>query len=306
MSQNANNRDDGGFGTGFGTSTFGGGDMNGGGEFGTNNFGGGTNAVSQIFKEAGGADEERKRRIIIYSALGLALAASLGVGWWFMNESAGEMAAPQVSHVAPPPAAAAVVPEVSAETAEAETDGDPEAASAPAEAPKPAASEVTGSDEWVYNEEKGGVVIAAREGATIEVARSSGFADTYVRGVAKGGSFRIPNPPPGKVFWREQGSAQARAITVKHPPTLGLHLDAPGSLSAGGSLSWSSSAAPAYFRVDFAPDAGFQEVSASFSTTQNTLSPKSLQPGKWFVRLGGYNKASGKWEWTSPSSITVQ
>lgn len=271
--------------TNFGTNAQGGNPNN---EFGSG-FGA-TNAVSQIFRE-GSAEDERRKKII---AAAVAVAAMVFCGgaiyWFYSGESAVDESAIVASEEMP-------------------------AAPALAEAPMseqllPAVESMAGasvgSSTWTYNEEEGGPVINVPAGTMVEAARDESFSQMYVYGVARDGSFRIPNPPPGKVYWRTQGASDFNTIEVLSPVSLGLSFSAPSSLSANGQMSWSANGPVAFYRIELATDSSFANVSHVFSTSETQMTMKDVSTGKYHVRLGGFNRASGKWEWTSGSPLDIR
>ena len=293
-----------------------------GGEF-ASGFGG-TNAVSQIFREGGFSGEDRRKKFLIGGAVVAALAACAAVYFLFVQEK---------PPAADAPAAAAESADASADNAAEEEDGaatgdeeyaDEEegsaegegaaeagAASAPASAGAGAASAgapiVAGSSSYDYNEEAGGPVVSAPAGSVIEVSRRASFSDRYVTGtVGQGGTFRIPNPPPGKVYWRSQGSGSANQITVNPPVGLGIQFQAPATLSEGGNLSWTATGPSAYFRVEFATDPSFATNAHVISTNQMAAPVTGVSAGSYFVRIGGLNRAAGKWEFSQASKLEVQ
>lgn len=272
-----------------------------GGEFGATSFGG-TNAVSQIFKEGGFGGDDKKKKMIVVGAAIAAVVVCLGAVWYLFFSEGGtesEVTTPAITE----PVALPVTQE---EAATSEDDAEEDAAPVPsaAEALVPAAA-ANGST-WAYNEESGGPVISVAPGAGIEVSRLASFAESYVAGKAnEAGKFRIPAPPPGKVFWRQQGQSNANEITITPPASLGLSFNAPGTLASGGQLKWSASGPVAFFRVEFGTDANFTSVSHAISTSQTSAAAKDVGAGTYFVRVGGFNRASGKWEWSSASSVNV-
>lgn len=323
--------------SGFGNSTFGGqgnaamnqnssfgaaGSSKFGGqsEFGSAQFGG-NSSVSQIFKEGGFGEDDRRRRMIVVGAA-LAAVAVIGAAVYYLfvpdlssapteGTLAEEAAIPAQEFAAPPAETEAEAPDAAAGATGAESSSvmpddvvaDESAASAPAEGSGGVTGNVT---TWEYNESKGGPVVKVADGAMVEVSRSMSFAGKYVYGPAKGGSFRIPNPPPGVIYWREQGSASVNEIKIAPPPALGISFSAPQSLTPGGSLSWSSNSPASYYRVEFATDSGFQDIAAAVSTTNTEAVINGLNPGTYFVRVGGLNTAAGRFEYSNSASVTMQ
>jgi hypothetical protein len=320
MSQNKN--DNKGQDSGFGGSMFGGnggaGGTNAGG--GNSQFGGdfqggfgGTNAVSQIFKDGGsGGGDDKKKRMIMIAAVGVTVAAVAAGGWFlFFDDAAPSAETTEVAPTAPvvPPAESAetaAVEEATDDTEEAvEEDTAAPATSAPAQANED--TEVIGSSNYTYNEEKGGPVIKSTAGANIQVSRAESFSPLYVTGKANAdGKFQIPNPPPGEIFWRVSGSNAATKITIKPPPSLTFDFSAPAEVAAGGTLGWSATGPAAFFRLEVSTDQSFANLAAVVSTKENQAALNNIAAGRYYVRLGGFNKASGKWEYSNASQTNVK
>jgi hypothetical protein len=315
-----------------GNSKFGGGAPN--SEFGASGFGG-NSSVSQIFKEGGFGDDGNKKKIIAIVAaavVAIALAA-----YFFMGTDGSDdfqIGVPQdglpMDDFAPPALDAGVGGGLEAApggisdlgagdaglSAEQEASYLDEPALPEVEEVAPSAqvgaqpsvpAGATGNvSTWDYNEELGGPKVNVTPGAMVEVSRRADFATPYVYGPATDGSFRIPNPPPGVVYWREQGSGTVNEIQVNPPPRLSLTFSAPANMNSGETLSWGSAGAAAYFRVEFSTDPNFQNIAAAVSTTGTQAVIDGLASGTYFVRVGGLNLAAGRFEYSSASSVTVQ
>lgn len=317
MNQNKKDNQGSQFDSGFGGSMFGGGGQTNvgggsgtpgapGGEFGNASGFGGTNAVSQIFKEGGFAGDEKKKRMIVLGAAIAAVVACLGAVWFlFFNDSSSS----ETPAATTPVAAAPVAKTDAVEAAAAEDgadDGAEEADSEAVEAPAAAPATSGTSSSYAYNEEQGGPVVTVAASAAIEVSRKPDFSVPYVAGHANSaGQFRIPNPPPGKIYWRQQGAQGSNEITVTAPPSLGLSFSAPAEIAAGGSVSWQASGPVSYYRVELSADQSFGSVANVVSTSSQSAALKEVSPGSYFVRVGGLNKASGKWEFSRAASMKV-
>ena len=282
--------------SGFGGSAFGGGggsQFGGGGAGGGSEFGGGfggTNAVSQIFKD-GGFDDGKKKQAIIVSAAVAALLVCGGAAWWLFS---GDEAEKEVK-VEAPVAAQPAVQEAPASDEEVEEADD-----------VAAAPEAVNQSTVTYDARQGGILISTGSGAHVEVSRRADFTDHYVSGVAKDGKFRIPLPPPGKIYWRVQGSQESSAITVLPPPSLGIRFAPPASLTKDAQLTWSASGPVSYYKVEFSSDESFSNVVSAIATAQTSASAQELDAGKYYVRVGGLNLASGTWEFSNASNVTVE
>lgn len=299
-------------------SVFGEGDKSGGvGDFGKSTFGD-TNAVGDIFSKAGaGGAEDKKKKMTLLGATAFAVLACLGLVWYLLSEdpSSDELssAAPAdqaaASAAADPAAAEPVAADPAATDAPATAETETPAVEAPAaeEATDAPAPQVGDTSSWRYDETKGGPVVDAKAGAVVEVSRSADFSAVYVSGSAKNGRFRIPNPPPGEIFWREQGSQSAHKISVSEAPKLQFNFSSPGTVAADGQLSWDASGAKvAFYRVEFSSDASFASPSFVVSTSKNSAAISGVSAGKYYVRIAGYNEQAGQWQFSKDATLEVQ
>lgn len=301
------NQDAGGFGAGgqsqFGGSQFGGSQFGAGGgggaggnpgEFSNAGFGG-TNAVSQIFKDGGFDDGKRKRTMFIIAGV-VVVGVCGAAAWWLFS---GDKTEPEKALEAP-----LAVTEAPVAVEEEEEMLDEEV---PLETSPVAGPALTGGEISVaYDARLGGVTINANAGAIIEVSRSADFSDSYVRGVAQAGAFQIPLPPPGKIYWREQGGAEANVVNISAPESASVSFSAPQTFQKGGSLSWTGSGPVAYYRVEFSTDKEFSNVVSAFATSQTSITPGEVASGSYFVRVGAFNAASGAFQYSSAGNVTVE
>jgi len=316
----------------FGSGTQAGGGNQAGGGQGQGEFAsgfGGTNAVSQIFKEGGFNGDDTRKKVLIAGGIVAALGALAAVYFLFFQEKTpgAESAATPTANAENANnenanAAATAEGEAAASDEEMLADGEAleegaeegaveegavEEGAVEAGATAPAAPAVVGSSgSYTYNEEAGGPVVNAAPGSFIEVSRRADFASMYVTGrVGSSGAFRIPNPPPGRVYWRQQGGG-ASEITVAPPPGLGLQFQAPATLTEGAQVSWSATGAAAFFRLEFSPDQSFVAISHMMSTSQTSAALAGVTAGSYYVRVSGFNKAAGRWEHSSATKVEVQ
>lgn len=308
-----------------------------GGEF-SSGFGGGTNHVSQIFRD-GGSNEDRNHKIKMGLILGVAVTAVAYSVYYFILEepdTAGEI--PVVTST--PDAAVTPLAEsekavdpllAGATTTDAPAAGD--AASTDAATTDAASTDVAEEDEfeedgegegeeeelltaagpatssssYQYSEVGGGPIVTASAGTSIEVSRSPDFGVIYISGVVgESGQMRIPNPPPGKVYWRVAGQSESTEITVLPPPKLNIGMRVGSSIALNETLQWSADGDVGHYRVEFAGEPSFGNVIHSLSTNQSQIALSGIEPGNYFIRVGGLNVASGRWEYTRPSSVEVK
>jgi hypothetical protein len=268
------------------------------------NFGMENTAMGDIFKAGNAGADEKKKRLVFLGAAGAALVVCVAALMFLLEESPTDEAVVDTGSEAAPAITAPVAPPAVAE--EGLVANDTAAAGDEVTEEVEAQTSVAGSTSYTYNEKDGGPVVSAKDGAVVEVSRKSDFSVLYVAGSAKGGKFRIPNPPPGEIFWREQGSAVANKITVIAPQNLALNFSAPASLAANDSLSWKADGDVAYFRVEFAAEPTFTNVTNVFATAKTSVSLKDMGAGNYHVRLAGFNTAAGRWEYSKPSAVEVK
>jgi hypothetical protein len=239
---------------------------------------GGTNAVSQMFPDNNLDKTQSRKKLFLYGGLGLSV---IGIAYLLLSSSE-EAVVPVAAPVVPAPAVA-IAPEIPAPAAPVEAADDTEAT--PATAP-------VQNTTYTYNEIDGGPTVTVADGSRVEVSLTSDFSSLYVSGRAKNGSFRIPSPPPGNVYWRIKGDTAVNQITINPPAPLSLSLNAPSALSQGTEVSWSGNGDAAYYRLELSND-------IAFATQNKSLNLPSMPAGDYSVRLGGLSLASGRWEYTS-------
>jgi hypothetical protein len=299
MSANKAEKQESGSETGFG-SVFNdaGGAPPSGAEFQTN-FGAENTAMSEIFKSGGAGGDDKKKRLYFLAAAGATLVICVGALMFFLEDGAEDVAmVEETSATAPVDQAQPAAPAVSvAQETETVTDEVDEAT---------APTTVANSTTYAYNEKVGGPVVSAKAGAVVEVSRSEDFSVLYVTGTAKDGKFRIPNPPPGDIYWREQGSTTANKITVTAPASLSLSFKAPAQMATGDSLSWTADGQVAFFRVEFSADPNFENIANVLATAKSSIAVKEVGTGSYHVRLAAFNTTAGRWEYSVPSAVEVK
>lgn len=327
------------FDTGFGTAggTFGGSagaapksQAAQGGEF-SSGFGGGTNAVSQIFRD-GGSGDDRSHKIKVGLILGIAVTAvAYSIYYFVLEEPDTGVEVPVVTTtpeavVTPmaeaekpidltgtgsatdnPTSAASTATDSATEVAEEEEFEEDGEEGADGEELLSASTPATSATTYQYSEMGGGPIITASAGTSIEVSRSPNFDVIYIAGViGESGQLRIPNPPPGKVYWRVAGQTETTEITVLPPPKLNIGMRVGASIAVNETLQWSADGEVGHYRVEFSGEPSFGNVIHSLSTNQNQIALSGVEPGNYFIRVGGLNVASGRWEYTRGSSVEVK
>jgi hypothetical protein len=276
--------------------------------------------VSQIFRD-GGASDDRSHKIKVGLILGIAVTAvAYSIYYFVLEEGDSAVEVPVVTstpEVVVTPIAEAQKPidlastdgtadKSAAELTEEEVDEDGDAAEEGEEL-LTAAGPATSSSTYQYSEVGGGPIVTASAGTSIEVSRSQDFSVIYISGVVGStGQLRIPNPPPGKVYWRVAGQTESTEITVLPPPRLNIGMRVGASIAMNETLQWTSDGDVGHYRVEFSGEPTFGNIVHSLSTNQNQIALSGIDPGNYFIRVGGLNVASGRWEYTRGSSVEVK
>jgi len=333
MKDNTSKKDDSaisGFGSGFGSS-FGNQQQpqDSSSQFG-NSFGS-TNAVSQIFKDASLASEDRKKRFKILGAV--TIVALVGVGALLLStpstdefeigapmqpldqapplESASKEQAPSLESL-PIDSPSATLPQAPDMTAETNTPEIPTEASTPSVADSLSVPEIapqtapSASGTHKYDERSGGPVIRVKAGEVVEVSRNASFTSLWMTGSSPSGELQIPNPPAGTLFWRVQGETEIQSLEILPPDPLNIQLTTASSLSNGGQISWSSDDGAAFYRVEFASDAQFSDIVTTLSSQGKSVTLQDIPSGSFHVRVKGFSQKSGRWEASRSKNIQIQ
>jgi len=286
-----------------------------GGEF-SSGFGGGTNAVSQIFRDGGTSPDDKRRKVMMGLILGVAFTIVAASIYYFVFDE-GDFAreVPTVATTpapAPAPASSADTDEKKADAAAKTTDAAEDSVAETEEdedleEDEEVVSAPSSSGSYKYNEVGGGPLVSAPAGTAIEVSRMQDFSVMYMTGTTNAaGQLRIPNPPPGKVYWRVAGKPEVTEITIAPPAKLNIGLKIGSSIGATETMQWTADGEVAHFRLEFAGEPSFGNLAHSFSTNKNQLTLSGVNPGNYFVRVGGLNVASGRWEYTRGSSVEIK
>ncbi len=129
-------------------------------------------------------------------------------------------------------------------------------------------------------------------------------------------SIKIKNLTPGKWYWRlveKNGDiTPIYAIHVRGSKPLNLAVKNPSHpkpleiTDQSDPLYWDSDNAVAYYSLEVANDKNFQNFIKKFRTAKNHVKVTDLPTGSYFARLSGFNKRSGKWEYSKTIRISIK
>lgn len=295
------------------------------GEF-TSNFGTNTNAVSQIFKEGGFTGTNRTKYLIIGGVL-IAVLAIVFFALTSEDSEEGDLAADE--------SADGVIGEEAEEDGEAvadETAADetteaiaetavPAEGAVPVAAPSYNSGASIGSGPIALNEPADGSSLNYDEtqgpamfswtggGGYIIFSRNASMKPQIIKVPVSGNSYAFHHPWPGTWYWKVQnksGSTEARSFTVGSPVRRNIAMQNTGAVAGnGGTISWQGDAGVAYYRVEFS-NGSWANPQFRFASSGNSVQVQSVPAGTYQMRLGAFSEVSGRWEYTAPSSVTVQ
>jgi hypothetical protein len=156
-----------------------------------------------------------------------------------------------------------------------------------------------------YDIQDGGPVVEVPSKKKIMVSRDPDFNKIYLNGNSNNtGKYRISIPPPGDIYWKEEGKA-AHKITVNPPTTSGIRADFPAQVKMTDILTWSATGKVSFYRVEVASDSDFLNRVKVFSTSKTSFPVENIGQGKWFLKISALNLQSGSWDSTKIFPITV-
>ncbi len=308
------------------------------GEF-TSNFGTNTNAVSQIFKEGGFVNQNRAK---YYAIGGLAFVLLAGLFYFLTlgddseseetastagetdseradeteegdgTEKTEDTAADEAKEAEKAEVAKEEVAPASAPVAESKPklagSGGGVAGSGPLSLDQPADGATVG-----YDESQGAAQFSWTGGSGhIVFSRHPTLNPPSMRVFVKGNTYAFQQPWPGKWYWRVEnrsGKTDIRSFNVNPPQRRAISLDQPASggtiAGSGGVVSWKGDAKVGFYRVEFSTG-GWANPQHRFASSGNSLQLNGVAPGQYQLRLGAFSEVAGRWEYTSPISVTVQ
>lgn len=310
------------------------------GEF-TSNFGTNTNAVSQIFKEGGFVNQDRTKKLIIGGVIAAVLVIGLYIAFGGSDEEStgsdeiagetdesatdetatdetatdematDESATDETDEVAFDEAVAEEQSQVQSAPASVASNNVPSsfaASSGPLTLSEPA----DGSS-LNYDESQGAATFSwSGGGGWIVFSRNASMNPVTLKVSVSGNSYSFQHPWPGNWYWKVQnksGSTEVRSFKVGTPVRRNVQISEPQAGGAvagsGGTVSWQGDSKVAYYRVEFSTG-DWATPPYKFSSSGNSVQTNGVPPGQYMMRVGAFSEVSGRWEYTSPSSISVQ
>ena len=168
-----------------------------------------------------------------------------------------------------------------------------------------------------YNEGLSGAKFSfSGPAAYIMFSRSPSMAFIDRKITLNGGStYTYTNPKPGRWFWAVMGSdgttSEIRSFTVGAPARANVTViqPQPGSSIAanGGVVSWQTSGDVTSYRVEMIPGQSSDWANPTrYATASESAQLNGAEPGEYQMRVGAFSRVSGRWEYTSPFSVSVQ
>lgn len=314
------------------------------GEF-TSNFGTNTNAVSQIFKEGGFVGQNKKKYMIIGGVV-LVVVAILAFALFPTSEEEGdttetatedgatEEGGEEVAEgegekkeedgAATAQADGEAKPEEKVETTPEASTGESSQAAASAAVPRAAGgdgaelsgaitlSEPEDGSSLNYDESQGPAVFRwTGGGGHIVFSRNASMNPVVYRIKVSGNEYAFNQPWPGTWYWKVEnasGATEVRSFRVNSPTRRSLQITEPtgGSVAGnGGVIAWQGDSSIAYYRVELSTS-GWANPTHRFATSGNSVKLEGVAAGSYQMRLGAFSEVSGRFEYTSPSTVTVQ
>ena len=164
-----------------------------------------------------------------------------------------------------------------------------------------------------YDETRGPAVFTWEGSAShIVFSRDAQMARTVLRVPVSGNSYSFHHPWPGNWYWRvenSEGASEIRSFSVAGPTRRNLQVMEPASGGAiagtGGVVAWQGDSAVALYRVEFS-QGSFSTPSHRFATSGNSVQLQGVPAGQYQMRVGAFSEVSGRWEYNTPTQVTVQ
>ena len=159
-----------------------------------------------------------------------------------------------------------------------------------------------------YNTIVGGPVLKSKSGDVIVVSRSPNFKNLFVKGrVGESGQFKIPLPPPGKIYWKKQGSTRIHVIKIMPPESSHIKILNQEQIPLNTAIRWKHSPYATYYKLAISKTQDFQNgMTKHYSTRDNNVPANRVGTGEYYVKVHAFNKNKGSWEESPAQKITIK
>ena len=167
-------------------------------------------------------------------------------------------------------------------------------------------NESSGPDTYNYDIQDGGPILDVPVKKKIIVSRDPNFQKIYLNGNSNvTGKYRISIPPPGDVYWKEDGK-EVHKIKINPPESTGIRAEIPDKMKLKDTLSWTSTGKVSFYRIEVATDNDFLNRVKVFSTVKNSFPVQNIGQGKWYIKISALNLQSGTWDSTKTFPVNIE
>ena len=153
--------------------------------------------------------------------------------------------------------------------------------------------------EW--SGEPGGRLILSRSDQMFPVERSV---------MVTGNSYRLAHPWPGTWYWQVENNAGPSEVSyfTVDPPVRRQVVLAPLASPLSGSngvVSWSGDTKVARYSIELS-QSGWSQPQWRYQTSGTAVTLQNVTPGQYQLRVGAFSEVSGRWEYTTPTPVTIE
>lgn len=126
----------------------------------------------------------------------------------------------------------------------------------------------------------------------------------------EGNTYRLAHPWPGTWYWQvanSAGASQPVRFIVEAPVRRNVVLAPLANPLSGSSgvVSWSGDTKVARYAVEIS-QSGWSQPGWRYQTSGTAVTLDSVTPGQYQLRVGAYSEVSGRWEYTTPTEVTIE
>ena len=131
--------------------------------------------------------------------------------------------------------------------------------------------------------------------------------------VTNSNKFYFHQRAPGVWYWQLKnkfGSSEIRQFTINPPKRRRVVLTSLTSNSIlkkqDNVINWQGDSFVSYYRLEMTKGKNWARPQYRFATSGTTLLVNNLKTGNYQLRVGAFSEISGRWEYTTPISVSVQ